>query len=63
MKKTDFDDKLRCQKKKKKKKKKPQIKQNIYLLKMDLKNLKTFDSSYLSGKSHFEEDNLLFQPM
>ena len=63
MKKTDFDDKLRCLNQKKKKKKETQIKQNIYLLKMDLKNLKTFDSSYFSGKSHFEEDNLLFQPM
>ena len=37
------------------------------LLKMNLKNLKTFDSSYFIGKSHFEEDGtqnyLVFQPI
>ena len=34
---------------------------------MNLKNLKTFDSSYFIGKSHFEEDGtqnyLVFQPI
>ena len=34
---------------------------------MNLKNLKTFDSSYFIGKSHFEEDGtqnyLVFQPL
>ena len=42
-----------------------QIKQGTYLLKM--KKLKTFDTSYFIGKSHFEEDStqnyLAFQPM
>ena len=42
-----------------------QIKQGTYLLKM--KKLKTFDTSYFIGKSHFEEDStqnyLVFQPM
>ena len=41
----------------------PQINQSIYLL----KKLKTFDSSYFIGKSHFEEDGtqnyLVFQPI
>ena len=41
----------------------PQINQSIYLL----KKLKTFDSSYFIGKSHFEEDGtkkcLVFKPM
>ena len=36
-------------------------------VKNELKKLKTFDSSYFIGKSHFEEDgtqnNLVFQPM
>ena len=47
-----------------------QIKQNTYLLKlneMKLNKSKTFDSSYFTGKSHFEEDGtqnyLLFQPI
>ena len=47
-----------------------QIKQNTFLLKlneMKLNKLKTFDSSYFTGKSHFEEDGtqnyLLFQPI
>ena len=37
------------------------------LVKNQLNNLKTFDSSYFIGKSHFEEDGtqnyLVFQPM
>ena len=37
------------------------------LVENELKKLKTFDSSYFIGKSHFEEDNtqnhLVFQPM
>ena len=37
------------------------------LVENDLKKLKTFDSSYFIGKSHFEEDGiqnyLVFQPM
>ena len=37
------------------------------LVEKELKNLKTFDSSYFIGKSHFEEDGsqsyLVFQPM
>ena len=37
------------------------------LVENELKKLETFDSSYLSGKSHFEEDGtqnyLVFQPM
>ena len=37
------------------------------LVENELKNLKTFDSSYFFGKSHFEEDGtqnyLVFQPM
>ena len=41
--------------------------QNIYLLKINLKKLKTFELSYCIGKSHFEEDGrqnyLVFQPM
>ena len=41
----------------------PQINQSIYLL----KKLKTFDSSYFIGKSHFEENGtkkyLVFKPM
>ena len=43
----------------------PQIKQ--FLVKNELKKLKTIDSSYFRGKSHFEEDGtqnyLVFQPM
>ena len=47
-------------------------KQNIYLLKINLKNykLETFDSIYFRGKSYFEEDGtqlkknyLVFQPI
>ena len=37
------------------------------LVENELKNLKTFDSSYFIGKSHFEEDGiqnyLVFQPI
>ena len=37
------------------------------LVENELKKLKTFDSSYFKGKSHFEEDGtqnyLVFQPM
>ena len=37
------------------------------LVENELKKLKTFDSSYFIGKSHFEEDDtqnyLVFQPM
>ena len=37
------------------------------LVENELKNLKTFDSSYFRGKSHFEEDGtqnyLVFQPI
>ena len=37
------------------------------LVENELKNLKTFDSSYITGKSHFEEDGtqnyLVFQPI
>ena len=37
------------------------------LVENDLKKLKTFDSSYFIGKSHFEEDStqnyLVFQPI
>ena len=41
--------------------------QNIYLLKINFKKVKTFESSYCIAKSHFEEDGrqnyLVFQPM
>ena len=44
-----------------------QIKQSICLLKMGLRKLKTFDSSYFKGKNHFEGDGtqnyLVFQSM
>ena len=37
------------------------------MLENELKKIKTFDSSYFKGKSHFEEDDtqnyLVFQPM
>ena len=39
----------------------------ILLAKDELNKLKTFDSSYVTGKSHFEEDGtqnyLVFQPI
>ena len=42
-------------------------KTNHLLVENALKKLKTFDSSYFIGKSHFEEDGtqnyLVFQPM
>ena len=42
-------------------------KRKHFLVKNELKKLKTFDLSYLRGKSHFEEDGaqkyLIFQPM
>ena len=41
--------------------------QNTYSLKIELKKLKTFDSSYFIRKGHFEEDGiknyLVFQPI
>ena len=33
---------------------------SILLVKNELKKLKTFDSSYFIGKSHFEEDSTKF---
>ena len=40
---------------------------NNLLVRNELKKLKTFDSSYFIGKSHFEEDGtqnyLVFQPL
>ena len=60
--KTDFDDKLSNLNRK--------ITQNIskhLLVENELNKLKTFDSGYFIGKSHFEEDGtqnyLVFQPM
>ena len=42
-------------------------KSKVLLVENELKELKTFDSSYLIGKSHFEEDGtqnyLVFQPI
>ena len=42
-------------------------KSKYLLVENELKKLKTFDSSYFIGKSHFEEDGtqnyLVFQPM
>ena len=44
-----------------------QIKQNINLLKISFKQLKTFDSIYFRSKSNFEDDGtqnwLVFQPI
>ena len=44
-----------------------QIKQKILLVKNELYKLKTFDSSYFIGKSHFDENGtqnyLVFQPI
>ena len=60
--KTDFDAKLWSLNRK--------ITENItkhLLVENELNNLKTFDSSYFIGKSHFEEDDtqkcLVFQPL
>ena len=43
------------------------MKQIIFLFKMNLKKLQTFDSSYFIGKNYFEEDGtqnyLVFQPV
>ena len=43
------------------------IKADHLLVQNELNNLKTFDSSYFIGKSHFEEDGvqnyLVFQPL
>ena len=60
--KTDFDAKLSRLKKKLTKNKTENL-----LVKNELNKLKTFDSSYFIGKSHFEEDGtqnyLVFQPI
>ena len=43
-----------------------QIKRRDLFIEMELKKLKTFDSSYFRGESHFEDDDtqnwLIFQP-
>ena len=45
----------------------PQNKTKLFLVENDFKKLKTFDSIYFRGKSHFEEDGaqnyLVFQPI
>ena len=60
--KTDFDAKLSSLNKKITSNKSKHL-----LVENELKKLKTFDSSYFIGKSHFEEDGtqnyLVFQPM
>ena len=60
--KTDFDDKLKSLNQKINSNKAKHL-----LVENELKNLQTFDSIYLRGKSHFEEDDtqnyLVFQPM
>ena len=60
--KTDFDAKLSSLNRKITKNKIDQL-----LVQNDFKKLKTFDSSYFIGKSHFEEDGvqnyLVFQPL
>ena len=60
--KTDFDAKLS-----RLNRKITSNKTNLLLVENELKKLKTFDSSYFIGKSHFEEDGtqnyLVFQPM
>ena len=60
--KTDFDAKLSSLNKKI-----TQNKTKHLLVENELNKLKTFDSSYFIGKSHFEEDGtqnyLVFQPM
>ena len=60
--KTDFDTKLPSLNKKI-----TQNKTKYFLVENELNNLKTFDSSYFIGKSHFEEDDvqnyLVFQPI
>ena len=60
--KTDFDDKLRSLNQKINSNKTKNL-----LVENKLEKLKTFDSTYCRGKSHFEEDGtqnyLVFQPM
>ena len=60
--KTDFDAKLSSLNRKITSNKSKHL-----LVENELKKLKTFDSSYFIGKSHFEEDStqnyLVFQPM
>ena len=60
--KTDFDAKLSSLNRKI-----TQNKTKHLLVENELKKLKTFDSSYFIGKSHFEEDDtqnyLVFQPL
>ena len=60
--KTDFDAKLSSLSRKVTKNKTKHL-----LVENELKKLKTFDSSYFIGKSHFEEDEtqnyLVFQPL
>ena len=60
--KTDFDAKLSSLNRKITSNKSKHL-----LVENELKKLKTFDSSYFIGKSHFEQDgaqnNLVFQPM
>ena len=60
--KTDFDAKLSRINRKITENKKENV-----LVKNELNKLKTFDSSYFIGKSHFEEDGtqnyLVFQPL
>ena len=62
MAKTDFDAKLSSLNRKI-----TENKTKHLLAENELKKLKTFDSSYFSGKSHFEEDRtqnyLVFQPI
>ena len=62
MTKTDFDAKLSSLKRKTTSNKTKHV-----LIENELKKLKTFDSSYFIGKSHFEEDGvqnyLVFQPL
>ena len=60
--KTDFDTKLSSLNRKV-----TQNKTKHLLVENELKNPKTFDSSYFNGKSYFEEDGtpnyLIFQPL
>ena len=62
VKKTDFDDKLSNLNRKITKNKTDHL-----LVQNELNKLKTFDSGYFIGKSHFEEDGtqnyLVFQPI
>ena len=60
--KTDFDAKLSSLNRKT-----TANKSKHFLVENELKKLKTFDSSYFMGKSHFDEDGtqnyLVFQPI